>query len=228
VESRSSFTKGREPPGGSRRSGDTFRAQDPKDKEIARLRARLDAERLLTREARQRLVYQNYWSRPVSTYHDPYNNFFWWWLLDQSADRRAGWAYHHRYDMDPARYSQLQARDAQLESRLRQLESHGVARDSTYAPDGIDHDLMYSDDFVTSVYNTQAPAPPADSASSALLARAPRSGGATPNPLPVDPASTLHRPGGRMRPLLMVVFVGVSTAVLIWLVFFKRWGGPRR
>ncbi len=68
-------------------------------------------------------------SRPVVIYHDPYNSLFWWWLLDRSLDDRAWWAYHHRYDMDPARYQALVAQDQQLEARVEQLEAQQAPRD---------------------------------------------------------------------------------------------------
>ena len=92
---------------------------------------------------RVRTFYAPYYSRPVVVYHDPYNSFFWWWLLDQSLDDRAYWAYHHRYDMDPARYESLLATDQQLQARVAQLEAQQVARDPQYTPAGLDRDLMY-------------------------------------------------------------------------------------
>ena len=55
------------------------------------------------------------------------------------------WAYHHRYDMDPARYQALVAQDQQLEARVEQLEAQQAPRDPNYAPPGVDRDLMYSD-----------------------------------------------------------------------------------
>jgi hypothetical protein len=93
-------------------------------------------------------VFNSYSTRPWVTYHDPYNSFFWWWLLDRALDDRAWWAYHHRYDMDPARYEALVATDAQLQARVAQLEAQQVARDPNYVPPGLDRDLMYSDQYV--------------------------------------------------------------------------------
>ena len=69
-----------------------------------------DAVTLSSRPVRIYNVFNPYSSRPVVIYHDPYNSLFWWWLLDRSIDDRAWWAYHHRYDMDPARYQALVAR----------------------------------------------------------------------------------------------------------------------
>jgi hypothetical protein len=89
-------------------------------------------------------------------YNDPYNSYFWWWLLDRSLDDRAYWAYHHRYDMDPARYQALVANDAQLDARVSQLEAQQVARDPSYTPTGLDRDLMYSDQYVARNYSTRS------------------------------------------------------------------------
>ena len=96
-------------------------------------------------------VFNPYSSRPVVIYRDPYNSLFWWWLLDRSLDDRAWWAYHHRYDMDPARYQALVASDQQLETRVEQLEAQQAPRDPNYTPPGVDRDLMYSDHYVAAV-----------------------------------------------------------------------------
>jgi hypothetical protein len=109
-----------------------------------------------TRSVRVYNVFNPYYSRPFVVYHDPYSSFFWWWLLDRSLDDRAWWAYHHRYDMDPARYQALLATDQQLESRVEQLEAQQQAvRDPNYTPAGLDQDLMYSDQYVTRAYQNR-------------------------------------------------------------------------
>jgi hypothetical protein len=110
---------------------------------------------LTTRPARVDTIFNPYYSRPWVTYHDPYNSLFWWWLLDRSLDDRAWWAYHHRYDMDPARYQTLLAKDQQLEARVEQLEAQQPPRDPTFVPAGLDRDLMYSDQYVTRAYSTR-------------------------------------------------------------------------
>ncbi len=114
-----------------------------------------DAVVLSTRPGRIYNVFNPYSSRPWVTYHDPYNSLFWWWLLDRSIDDRAGWAYHHRYDMDPARYQSLVASDQQLEARVAQLEAQQAPRDPAYTPTGIDRDLMYSDRYVQQTYSNR-------------------------------------------------------------------------
>jgi hypothetical protein len=110
---------------------------------------------LSTRPVRIYNVFNPYSSRPWVTYHDPYNSLFWWWLLDRSIDDRAWWAYHHRYDMDPARYQALVASDQQLESRVEQLEAQQAPRDPNYTPPGVDQDLMYSDHYVEQAYSNR-------------------------------------------------------------------------
>jgi hypothetical protein len=114
-----------------------------------------DTEVIITRPARSYTVFNPYSSRPWVVYNDPYNSLFWWWLLDRSLDDRAYWAYHHRHDMDPARYQALLATDQQLEARVEQLESQQAPRDPNYVPAGVDRDLMYSDQYVTRNYSNR-------------------------------------------------------------------------
>jgi len=110
---------------------------------------------LATRPVRVRTFFSPYVARPVVVYRDPYNSFFWWWLLDRSLDDRAYWAYHHRYDMDPARYQALVADNRELETRIEQLENQQVPRNPNYAPPNLDRDLMYSDQSVTRAYSNR-------------------------------------------------------------------------
>ncbi len=114
-----------------------------------------DAVTISTRPVRVYTVFNPYWSRPVVIYRDPYSSLFWWWLLDRSLDDRAWWAYHHRYDMDAARYQALVARDQQLESRVEQLEAQGAPRDPNYTPPGVEQDLMYSDLYLGRTYSNR-------------------------------------------------------------------------
>jgi hypothetical protein len=114
-----------------------------------------DAVVLSSRPVRIYNVFNPYWSRPWVSYQDPYNSLFWRWLLDRSIDDRAWWAYHHRYDMDPARYQALVVSDQQLESRVEQLEAQQAPRDPTYTPPGVDRDLMYSDHYVQQAYSNR-------------------------------------------------------------------------
>jgi hypothetical protein len=109
-----------------------------------------------TRPARIYNVFGGYTYRPWVSYNDPFSSLFWWWLLDRSIDDQAWWAYHHRYDMDPARYQALVTSNQQLEARVAQLEAQQpVARDPAYTPTGVDRDLMYSDHYVAQAYNNR-------------------------------------------------------------------------
>jgi len=114
-----------------------------------------DSGTIFTRTTRSYPIFSPYYSRPIVMYHDPYNSFFWWWLLDRALDDRASWAYHHRYDMDPARYQALVSHDQQLEQRVAQLEAQQVPRNPNYTPPGVDQDLMYSDRHVTKAYTNR-------------------------------------------------------------------------
>jgi hypothetical protein len=114
-----------------------------------------DRATISTRPIRIYNVFNPYRSRPWVVYRDPYDSLFWWWLLDRSLDDRAWWAYHHRYDMDPARYQALLATDQQLEARVEQLEAQQPHRDANYVPPGLDRDLMYSEQYVAQTYSNR-------------------------------------------------------------------------
>jgi hypothetical protein len=114
-----------------------------------------DTQVIVTRPTRIYNVFNPYWSRPWVVYNDPYGSLFWWWLLDRSLDDRAWWAYHHRYDMDPARYQALLATDQQLEARVAQLQAQQATRDPNYVPAGLARDLMYSDQYVQRSYSNR-------------------------------------------------------------------------
>jgi hypothetical protein len=114
-----------------------------------------DRQVIITRPVRIYSFFNPYYSRPWIVYNDPYSSLFWWWLLDRSLDDRAYWAYHHRYDMDPARYDALLAADQQLSARVADLEAQQAARDPSYTPPGLDRDLMYSDHYVANTYSNR-------------------------------------------------------------------------
>lgn len=200
VESRATFTKGQAPRTTFTDPTGNTGTIDPQDQTIQQLRGHLDHERWVNRSSRQQRFYSGYSGRPVVGYRDRYDSFFWWWLLDQSLDRRATWTYHHRYSMDQTRYQDLLARDSQLETRVRELEAGGAPRDPTYAPEGIDSDLMYSDDYVDAAYNPQPVAPIVS----------------------VPPVRSGHSRVGVV--ILEVLAAAGILALLVWLVFIKRWG----
>jgi hypothetical protein len=208
-ESRARFTKGQSPAPTYTDPKGTVRPIDPKDQRIDELRKQLDQERWSNRDLRERQYYRDYYNRPLVVYHDPYSSPFWWWLLDQNLDTRAWWVYHHQQVMDAARYQALLARDAQLEAQLRQLEAQGVVRDPTYTPPGLPPDLMYTDAYVGAAYNPQPPL----SATPPVVA-----------PYHSPEVSFWHG----VRVLLYAVLVIAVLALIIWLVFFKRWGTTSR
>jgi hypothetical protein len=176
---------------------------DPKDRRIDQLRRELNEERWYNRGYRSSTVFMNVgppiWWSPIY-YSDPYSNIFWWWLLSPSGYAyRPYWAYNHYYDMDSLRYRDLLAHDASLEARVRQLEQQRLPRDPTYAPQGVDADLMYADQYVQAAVNptTTGPAPTA------------------------APSASHHF----FRSCFMWLAVIGIAVLLIWLIFIKRWGG---
>jgi hypothetical protein len=158
-ESKAAFTRGTKPRPTYTTPGGETRPLDADDKRVEEIRRDTNPGRWATREERRREVFPNPSPPPVVIYHDPYSNWFWWWLLTQDRDTRARWAYHHQRDMDEARYRDLLAKDQQLQARIRELEAQKAPRDPTYAPPGLDPDLMYDDGFVEAAVNPQ-PAPP--------------------------------------------------------------------
>lgn len=196
-ESKAVFTQATKPrPTYKAPSGET-RPLDPSDKRVEEIRRDTDPNRWATRTERRREIFPSPPPAPVIIYHDPYSSWFWWWLLSRDQQTRALWAYHHQNDMDAARYRDLLAKDQQLEARVRELEAKKLPRDPTYAPPGVDPDLMYDDGFVEAAVNPQPP----------------------PSPPPLPPSR--HVAGALWRIFLILAIM----AFLVWLVFIKRWGG---
>jgi len=162
-ESKSAFTLGTKPRPTYTTSDGKTHPLDERDKRVEEIRRDTDPGRWATREQRRRTVFANPPPRPVVIYQDPFSTWFWWWLLAQDLNTRALWAYHHQSDMDAARYRDLLAKDAQLEKRIHELEAKKEPRDPTYAPPGVDPDLMYDDGFVDAAINPQPPSPPSHS-----------------------------------------------------------------
>ncbi len=155
AESKAAMKKAEAPKTEYKTAGGTTKAIDPKSKQVESLRNDMSHEKYTTRTVRHETVYHNYYGRPPMIYNDPYGPLFMYILLDRSLDDRAAWAYHHRQDMDDARYAELLKRDAALEAKVRKLEADKVARDPSYSLPGVDPDLQYDDDYVDAVYNPQ-------------------------------------------------------------------------
>ena len=126
---------------------------DPKNKETEYLRGRLDESHWQTRYTRNDSFYGTYYSRPLVVYNDHFNPYWNYWLMSQSLDVMSLWIYHHQMQMDAARLNSMYAQNADLKARVAALERQGIVRDTTYAPKGVDPDLMYSDEYVNAVYN---------------------------------------------------------------------------
>jgi len=174
-----------------------------------------DSHILITRPYRTRTMFGLYYSRPMVVYNDPYSSFFWWWLLDRSLDDQAWWAYHHRYDMDPARYSALMAHDQALEARVAQLEAQQAPRNAQFTPAGLDQDLMYSDNYVNQPGPAPAPAPQADLPPQAVNRPVVQPIVTTdPGPMPVRQSASLA---------VALPLAALATGFFIWLIWFKRW-----
>jgi hypothetical protein len=205
--SRAQFAKGKAPEPTYTDPKGTVRPIDPKDRRIEELRGQLDHTQWANRQLREQQYYRDYYTRPVVFYHDPYSSPFWWWLLDQNLETRSLWVYNHQMAMDQARYQAL-LQNAQLAERVRQLEAQNAARNPAYVPPGLPPDLMYTDAYVNAAYNPQPAAPPP-------VVYVPR------------PAPAVHFWHG-VRVLLFALVVLAILALIIWLVFFKRWGGAPR
>lgn len=131
---------------------------------VSHIRKTVTHETYVTRETRITSFYgPTILTGPVVYYSDPFGPFFYSWLLMQSLDQRAYWTYHHRQQMDDARYREMVTKDVQLETRIRALEQQKVARDPNYVPTAMkdNPDLMYSDQYVNAAYNPQVIPPPA-------------------------------------------------------------------
>lgn len=153
----------------------------------------MDHKTYVTREVRIHNTYSSYYGRPPVTFNDSYNTFFWYWLLDRSLDERANWAYHHRLEMDEARYKELLSKDAKLESKIKQLEQEKLTIDPNYVPTGIDPDLQYNDEYVDSVYN-----PHLENSDFSGVVKV-------------------------FVWIFVILAIGIVAWVLIWLIFIKNW-----
>lgn len=106
-----------------------------------------------TRPTRQQTVFKTYYSQPQPqvVYRDStWNPFFWMWLLDR-PNQQAAWVYNHRSEISDERYKELVAKNKDLETQIKALEDKKAVKDPSYAPQEIDKDLMYSDDYVKAV-----------------------------------------------------------------------------
>ena len=214
-ESRIAYQAGAAPKPTYRTPGGIEKPLDPKAPEVDHARQSINPDLWSTRSTRTRVVYGPYYGRPAVVYNDPYNSFFWYWLLSQSLDSQASWAYHHRYDMDRARYNDLINRNAKLAARVNQLEENKVVRDTSFTPSGIEPDLMYTDAYLDAAYN-----PTAVETTNARPPEIISVPATIPHSLRVTRAWKVFWQG-----ILAIAATAAMTFFLIWLIFIKRWGG---
>lgn len=71
------------------------------------------------------------------------------WLLD-NASHQAAWAYHHKDQLTDTQYKELLAKNKDLEAKIKEMEDKKIPKDPNYSPEGVDKDLMYSDEYAKS------------------------------------------------------------------------------
>lgn len=192
---------------------------DPADQQVQTLRKTVTPDKYANRPARAQDFYGRQSSPPPVVYRDPFGPLFHLWLLERaSADRRAAWAYHHRSQIDPARWTDMTRRDPQLESRVKQLEAAGQPRDSNYVPPELanEPDLMYGDEYVAAVWNPQPAAEPPVSGPAH-----PSEGVAAHNP---QAWATQRRAGSPWTAIFASLAIVGLGAFVIWLVYVNRPG----
>jgi len=124
---------------------------------VSSVRRYVTHERYVTYDNRSTTFYGGYARQP---YNDFFSPFLMGYLLSSSVNNndRAYWAYHHKDQMDEARYQAMLAKDAELKARIDALEKEGLARDPNYVlPTMAENpDLQYSKEFVDAAYNPVA------------------------------------------------------------------------
>lgn len=121
---------------------------------VGSVRRYVTHERYVTYDNRSTTFYQGYSPQP---YNDFFSPFLMGYLFSSAVNNndRASWAYHHKDQMDQARYEAMLAKDAELKARIEALEKQGVPRDPNYVVPGMaeNPDLQYSKEFVDAAYN---------------------------------------------------------------------------
>lgn len=158
VESRANYQKANKPAESYKTPKGETKKIEPSDKQAAKVRDSLDQNKWSKRTEREEAFYSRY--RPtvplVVHYSDPYNSMFNYWLLSQSLDTMSLYILHHQAQMDQQRLKDLYARNSDLEARVKALQEKGVQPDESWEPEGVDPDLLYSDEYVDATYNPTA------------------------------------------------------------------------
>jgi hypothetical protein len=217
-ESRIAYQAGTAPKPTYRTPGGIEKPIEPNAPQVQQVRRVITPILWRTRPARIGYTYGPYFRMPVIVYNDPYNYYFWYWLLNQSLESQAYWTYHHRYVMDQARYNALLNSNAALAARVNQLEQSNLPRDTSFAPAGIDPDLMYADNYVDAAYNPQVVE--TDVPSSPEIDYSP--------PARTGNFRLSHVWKALWHGLFAIAATLAITFFLIWLIFIKRWGGDRQ
>jgi hypothetical protein len=99
--------------------------------------------------------YNTYRSRPYIDVGGGYSPLFWYIMLDWSVQRQAQWMYHNQNTINQALYQEQLAKNAALRAEIDRLRASGTTINPGYVdPEFRDNpDLMYSDEYVTAVYN---------------------------------------------------------------------------
>lgn len=87
---------------------------------------------------------------------DPFSGLFMGYLLGQSLSHQAMFHHHHWNSYSAQRQQALLAENAALKAEMARMAA--TPRDPNFVPNGVDPDLIYSDEFVNAAYNP-APAP---------------------------------------------------------------------
>lgn len=86
-----------------------------------------------------------------STFGDPFSGLFMYSLLSMSLHQQSMFHHNHWDSYSAQRREALIRENAQLEAELAALK--GKPRDPNFVPEGVDPDLIYSDEFVNAAYN---------------------------------------------------------------------------
>ena len=153
AESRKAYEKSQAPKATYKTPSGAEKKIDPKDREIANLRSKLDEQRWVNRQQREDTFYRSYSSRPVVIYNDCYHPYWNYYLMSRPIDDIAMWIYMHQLTMDAARLNWYYSQNADLRARVAALERRQVVRDTSWTPSGMDADLAYSNNYVNAAYN---------------------------------------------------------------------------
>jgi hypothetical protein len=127
---------------------------------VGKVRQKVDYEKYKQYDVRNQQTFEKYSGRPNSTtYNDAINIWFWFWLLDQSIDTQAEWVYHHKNEIDEARYKEIIKKTPGIDVKLDAMEKANKEKDPGFVPSAMenDADLQYNKDYVEKVIRPVEP-----------------------------------------------------------------------